>query len=397
MRAGAVVSLAQATRYDGSSGDAPAAARLTVIDGPDAGMEVTLPEGTSVIGRGKGCDVRLADPAVSKEHARLAVTDIIEIVDLRSANGLLMGDGLVQRAALLPQDTVTLGDSTIQVARIAASRHAAPDAAQVEFNRSPRLAPVYQGEEREAPKPPEPPKPAKFPIVMLIVPLIMAPLFLVLGRGALGMVFMAMMPLMVVGHYIDKRVTGRREYRAAVEQFGESVEHMRTTLAAERDREREVRLAESPEVQEIRASALALEPLLWTRRPEHDAYLDLRLGLGTLPARATIKMPARNDAIPEHWEMVTALKEDFREIDGVPATVQLRESGALGLAGPRHVLDDAAREHRASEHRTSLDEERGDSILAQTPQRIGHPPRLDNLHPGAGQGVSAPLIRVVSG
>src|SRR5690625_3831422 len=120
VRAGAVVPLARPPRSAGGSGDAPAAARLTVIDGPDAGMEVTLPEGTSVIGRGKGCDVRLGDPAVSKEHARLAVTDIIEIVDLRSANGLLMGDGLVQRAALLPEDTVTLGDTTIRVSRIAA-------------------------------------------------------------------------------------------------------------------------------------------------------------------------------------------------------------------------------------------------------------------------------------
>ncbi|MBD8062895.1 FtsK/SpoIIIE domain-containing protein [Oceanitalea stevensii] len=344
VRSGSVVSLAQAAaRFDGAGGDLPAAARLTVIDGPDAGLEVTLPEGTSIIGRGKGCDVRLSDPTVSKEHARLAVTDIIELVDLRSANGLLMGDGLVQRAALLPEDTVTLGDTTIQVTRIAASRHAAPGAAHVDFNRSPRLAPVYEGEEHEAPKPPEPPKPTKFPIVILLIPLLMAPIFLMVGRGALGMVFMLMMPLMVIGNYIDRRVTGKREYQAAIEQFGQSVDLMRTEMEVERERERTTRLGESPAVQDVRVSALALEPLLWTRRPEHEAYLDLRLGLGTLPSRATVKMPARNDAVPEHWQMVSALKEDFREIDGLPATVQLRESGALGLAGPRHVLDDVAR------------------------------------------------------
>ncbi|QDB78911.1 FHA domain-containing protein [Georgenia wutianyii] len=344
VRSGSTVSLAQAAgRYDGSGQDRPAAARLTVLDGPDAGMEVALPEGTSVIGRGKGCDVRLSDPTVSKEHARLAVTDIIELVDLRSANGLLMGDGLVQRAALLPEDTVTLGDTTIRVVRIAASRHAAPGAAHVEFNRSPRLAPVYEGEEHDAPKPPEPPKPVKLPIVMLVVPLMMAPVFLLVGRGLLGLVFMAMMPLMVVGNYIDKRVTGKREYRAAIEQFGQSVDLMRSELTIERDRERATRLGESPAVQDVRSSALALEPLLWTRRPEHDAYLDLRLGLGTLPSRTRVKLPQRNDALPEHWEMVSAIRADFREIDGVPATVQLRESGALGLAGPRAVLDDAAR------------------------------------------------------
>ncbi|WP_110850643.1 FtsK/SpoIIIE domain-containing protein [Georgenia satyanarayanai] len=344
VRSGSVVSLAPAAAsVDGAGGDLPAAARLTVVDGPDAGLEVTLPEGTSIIGRGRGCDVRLSDPTVSKEHARLAVTDIIEIVDLRSANGLLMGDGLVQRAALLPEDTVTLGDTTIRVTRIAASRHAAPGAAHVEFNRSPRLAPVYEGEERDAPKPPEPPKPAKFPFVILMIPLIMAPVFIYFGRGALGLVFMAMMPLMVVGNYLDKRTTNKREYRAAIEQFGQSVDAMRTELETERERERTTRLGESPAVQDIRGSALALEPLLWTRRPEHDAYLDLRLGLGTLPSRNEVTLPARNAAIPEHWDMVAALRQDFRDVDGVPATVQLRESGALGLAGPRHVLDDVAR------------------------------------------------------
>ncbi len=343
VRAGSVVSLARARRDDGATGESPAAARLTVVAGPDAGMEVTLPEGTSTIGRGTGCTVRLSDPTVSTEHARLAVTDIIEIVDLRSANGLLVGHGLVQRAALLPQDTVTLGDTTVQVVRIAPSRPLAPGGAQVEFNRSPRITPVHAGEEHEAPTPPRPPTPVKFPIVMLLVPLLTAPVLLLVGRGLLGMVFVAMMPLMVIGNYLDRKVTGRREHRAAVEQFGQSVELMRSELETERERERTARLEESPAVQDLRSAALALEPLLWTRRPEHDSYLDLRLGLGTLPSRTTVTLPGRTDAIPEHWEMVAALREDFSEVDGVPATVQLRESGALGLAGPRHVLDDVAR------------------------------------------------------
>src|SRR5699024_5274531 len=121
-----------------------------------------------------------------------SVTDIIEIVDLRSANGLLMDGGQVQRAPLLDEDTVVLGDTTISVARIAASRHASLDAAQVAFNRSPRIAPVYEGEEVDAPTPPEPPKPQRFPIVMLMVPALMAPIMYIAGRGLIGLVFMAM-------------------------------------------------------------------------------------------------------------------------------------------------------------------------------------------------------------
>ncbi|HLS49039.1 MAG TPA: FtsK/SpoIIIE domain-containing protein [Actinomycetaceae bacterium] len=343
LRSGATVSLAHASAFDSGVGDAAPVARLRVIDGPSKGLEVLLPEGTAIIGRGRGCDVRLDDPTVSKEHARLSVSDIIEIADLRSANGLLMAGGLVQRAPLLPEDRIVLGDSTIEVERIAAARHAPLDAAQVPFNRSPRVAPVYDGEEVEAPQPPEPPKPTKFPIVMLLVPGLMAPVMFLAGRGLLGLVFMAMMPLMVIGNYVDRRLTGRREYRAAIEQFGESVSALREERQAESQRERALRLAESPAVTELLTATHQLDPLLWTRRPEHDAFLHLRLGLGTLPSRNTIKLPRRNDALPEYWNQVTALKKDFAELSGVPAVADLRTAGALGIAGPRRLMDDVAR------------------------------------------------------
>ncbi|MPV37181.1 FtsK/SpoIIIE domain-containing protein [Georgenia subflava] len=344
VRPGTVVSLAQATRrFERRDPQGPPVARLTVVEGPDAGRTVDLPEGTTILGRGKGCDVRLADPTVSKEHARLTVTDVVEIADLRSANGLLMGDGQVQRAALLPQDTVTLGDTTIRVERIAASRHTRPDAALVEFNRSPRLAPAFEGEETEAPKPPAPLKPAKFPLIMLIVPLIMVPVFLMIGRSPIMLAFMAMMPLMVVGTWIDRRWTNKKEFQAQVEQFTATLASVRKDLDARRATEREMRLAEHPSAVALHAAALELDPLLWTRRPEHDAFLSLRLGVGTMPSRTEVKLPNRGSSTDEYWDQLTGLQADFLMVDGVPVTAQLRECGAVGLAGPRQVLDDAAR------------------------------------------------------
>jgi len=344
VRPGTVVSLARATqRFERRDPQAPPVARVTVTEGPEAGRVVDVPEGTTIIGRGKGCDVRLADPTVSKEHARLSVTDVVEIADLRSANGLLMGDGQVQRAVLLPQDEVTLGDTTIRVERIAASRHARPDAAVVEFNRSPRLAPAFVGEEVEAPKPPAPQKPAKFPVVILLVPLIMVPIFLMMGRNPMMLAFMAMMPLMVIGTYIDQRVTNKRNFRAEVEQFEKTMASVRADLDARRETERTMRLAEHPAAGELHRAAMNLEPLLWTRRPEHDLFLTLRLGVGTMPSRTEVKVPNRGNTLDEFWDQVTSLRSDMLMVDGVPVTADLRECGAVGLAGPRQVLDDAAR------------------------------------------------------
>ena len=67
-------------RVDGG-GQGPGIATLRVVDGPDAGKEYELFEGTTYIGRGPSCDVRLTDPLVSSQHAKLHVSNVAELVD----------------------------------------------------------------------------------------------------------------------------------------------------------------------------------------------------------------------------------------------------------------------------------------------------------------------------
>ncbi|MEE2815823.1 MAG: FHA domain-containing protein, partial [Actinomycetota bacterium] len=80
-----------------------AAALLTVVSGPAAGQEFPLPVGHFFIGRDTANDVVLSDPLVSKRHARIEVAaTFVEIVDLNSANGILVDGGLVQRLRVIP-------------------------------------------------------------------------------------------------------------------------------------------------------------------------------------------------------------------------------------------------------------------------------------------------------
>lgn len=127
--------------------------RLRVVAGPAAGFEVDLPGGVTTIGRMPGCDVRLADPLVSKRHARLVVSDIVEIVDDGSSNGVIVGDGRVQRAVLGPADRVLLGDSVLEVERLERSARVGSTAASVQFNRSPLLLARHPDRAVEAPSP----------------------------------------------------------------------------------------------------------------------------------------------------------------------------------------------------------------------------------------------------
>lgn len=63
---------------------------LRATAGPLAGQEFALSAGHVTIGRDPSNDVVLTDPMVSKRHARLEVGAHAEVVDLNSANGVLV-------------------------------------------------------------------------------------------------------------------------------------------------------------------------------------------------------------------------------------------------------------------------------------------------------------------
>jgi len=79
------------------SGEIVAAGSLRVLSGPDAPAEYPLRAGTNLIGRDRDCDIRLTDPMVSKRHARINVTDMVQLIDEGSANGIIVGEHVVDR------------------------------------------------------------------------------------------------------------------------------------------------------------------------------------------------------------------------------------------------------------------------------------------------------------
>jgi hypothetical protein len=75
-----------------------------------------------VIGRDAGCDIVLADPRASRQHARVASrSGFLVLSDLGSTNGTYVRDERIAEIALGPGDVVTIGDSTIEVGRAPAA------------------------------------------------------------------------------------------------------------------------------------------------------------------------------------------------------------------------------------------------------------------------------------
>jgi len=92
------------------------AARIRVIDGPDLGVEVTVPPVGAVVGADPSADLTLADDAVSGRHCAVVPTESgFDVSDLDSSNGTFM-DGVALTRALVPMGAVLrLGTSLLQL------------------------------------------------------------------------------------------------------------------------------------------------------------------------------------------------------------------------------------------------------------------------------------------
>lgn len=352
---GSYVELVRATTDLAEASHGPAAAQVRVLSGPDAGREFAVPNGSSIIGRDHAADVRLNDPMVSKRHARLNVSDVIEIIDLGSANGVLVDDEQIGRTQIAASDTIVLGDTTLAVVKLhnSAVTSAESVAPQIDHIRSPRVVPQFGGETHIAPTPPKLPQPQRFPALAMLAPLIMGAVMWAITGQLLGVIMMAMSPLLLIFSWVDQKVGGRRQLKLGSKQFDEAMLRTQDRLERAREVERRARLEELPSTARLEADASRLGPLLWSERTESPTFLTLNVGTGRMPSRNTFELPQANEARAEHWEQLLALQLEFSTIDGVPVPVALRSDGSLGYAGPaggRHAIARAAVFQVAARH-----------------------------------------------
>ena len=124
---GTRVAAAALLRDAAAGADALSGPRLVVLTGPEAGRRLGL-AGEQTVGRGRAATLRLADPQISRAHARVrAGPEGVSVEDLRSKNGTRVNGVPLERrrSPLRPGDELALG-TTILVLEDAAPAGAPP-------------------------------------------------------------------------------------------------------------------------------------------------------------------------------------------------------------------------------------------------------------------------------
>ena len=304
--------------------------------------------GHSTIGRAVGVDVVLADALVSKRHARVEVDQGIELVDLNSANGLIVDGGLVQRVRVMPGQVITIGDdrgSNSRSSPAPTTRSIRCSSAAARSCSTGRLASkcATRASSTAHPVIPTEADPRLFPWPMIVAPMMLGLAMFFVTGNPYSLSIVAMSPLMMLGNFVGQRTQQGKKLRLEIDTFEEQIEELEETLARETAVERARRHAEAPAVATVYEQAMRLGPMLWTRRPEHWNFLALRLGVGRARSRNTVQQSNEQRGIARYARQVDTLRTRHEFIDDVPLIEMLPHSGAIGIAGPRHLAADVLR------------------------------------------------------
>jgi len=337
-----------AATADAYASSGATAAVMQILSGAEAGRVVPLAHGTSIIGRVEPAHVVLRDPMVSKRHARVEIDKEIEVIDLNSANGLVIDGGLVSRVRVRPGQIITIGGTDVRFVRTpnegdAEETRIFEQGGSLLFNRSPRVEKRYAGREHRHPIIPAEADPRIFPWPMVAAPVLLGlALFAVTQRPtSLLIVFMA--PLMMLGNFIGQRTQQGKKLRLEIDTFETQIDELEDALLAEEVVERERRREEAPPTATVFEQSMKLGPLMWTRRPEHWNFLSVRLGSGTGRSRNTVQEASDQRGIAEYSDRVNALRSRFEHISDVPLVELLPSAGAIGIAGGRGEVADVLR------------------------------------------------------
>jgi len=315
---------------------------LTQAGGEDAGAVVAVPEGRDmVVGRSPQADLSLGSESASWEHLRLhREEDGVRVLDSGSTNGtLLNGREVTEEGELVTESATILAGGVVLLLRPQLEEPAAPapgslhnltPAGTAPFNRPPRPGNPPQGEPLVTPSRKDVSPPAKFNVITVIAPLIMAVAMVAILKDLRFAMFALLSPVMAVGMWAEGKRRHKKNLAEEKERFekaiGQFQDEIRTAAAAETARRH--RMIPDPATV-VRRPALPTTSL-WQRREHAEDFLALHAGTGNVPWK-----PELDSASSRRQDELVKQALEAARLEAAPVMVDLSNAGVVGIVGPR--------------------------------------------------------------
>lgn len=157
------------------------------------------------------------------------------------------------------------------------------------------------------------------------MPLTILPMF------AMG--FMTLGIQMWVARGQRKKVEADNE--RSTQNFNKKIEELEKDLQKSAQIQVRILQQERPSVAELVARVRKRSSLLWERQPDHDDFLDVRIGKGTQPLSRPIQQWLDPDDDDPRLENANNKIQSLISVDGIPITANLNKLGTIGVRGQR--------------------------------------------------------------
>lgn len=261
-------------------------------------------------------------------EARKGLDQMTEI-DPESDRPLVHVDrtALTQQHAWRPGESLVVGDVVLEIAAVDepdASLSPSAAGATLDYNRPPRLLPPERSTDFRLPTEPRAPDKQRFPVTMIIVPLVMGAAMFWFTRSPYSLMIMALSPAMVVGNWLSTRGGGRQRHLADVQTYVKRVARIEQQAFDALGSESAARRRELPDPATVLLFATGPRARLWERRRTDPDWMLARVGTADLPSEVSLHDPTRE----EHERVLHWTAAD------VPVSVPLARAGVTGVAGP---------------------------------------------------------------
>ncbi len=322
-----------------------------VTTGPDRGKRVPVRGSALTIGRGASCTLRLSDPLVSQQHARVVLGNRPTVHDEGSANGTSVGGHVLSGPREADWGTpITVGRTTV----VLDPGEALPEEPAVSVFRSPRFGEPLVEDVLELPAPPTKPRPSPLPWIVMMMPVLMGIALYVTTRSSYALMYVLVWPFMGLGTWWQQKRAAERQFAEEREVWQQDVDELLTTIDTQAVVQRERAHEDYPEPQVVRERAAAGDPRTWGRSEDRDGFLATRLGIGTVPAllrgtvkeggdRATRRTTAqelqRRDQLADMPVTVGLAEHPLVNGSFVEGGYEVHEDVHVGIAVAAHVLE----------------------------------------------------------
>ena len=307
-----------------------------VLTGPDAGLQVSVTGDVVTVGRGAGAGVRLTDPLVSREHARVLLSAAPLVTDAGSAHGTRVGGRPVTGPTPLDWGQhVEVGGTVLTF------REGAAAGRERGVLRPPRFGERVVPAELDVPSPPASPRHIPFPWPMMLMPALMGGAMFATTRSAISLVFMVGFPLMMVANHVVQKRQARKEHATEARLWRQDVSAVLATMDTAAAHQREHAEDDEPDLDVVRDRATSRHHRVWVRQAEDADFLEVRAGRGPRPALVQAKTVTSGDrGLRAELSAAVATRATLPDM---PVPVRFADHALVAVTGTAERTDGWAR------------------------------------------------------